>query len=238
MRKYIIWYFLLLFGLFLSACGIAAPEVLPPEEIIAHTTQRMAGLPGFHFLLERSGHPAYIDANETIAFRRAEGDYVAPDSARANVRVITPGLIAEVKMVGIGEDYWETNFLTGEWDRYPIDQGFNPAVLFDSESGFQMVLENDLSELRFIGFEELEEMPGKSLYALQGTVAGERLYKMSYGMIGPDTMQISLWIDPDKFDIYRVLVIDPTNNPTDPTLWTFDFWNFGETADIKPPPTE
>lgn len=229
---------LILLGWLLAACQAAKPASLPPEEIVANAARRMSGLAGFHFLIERSGHPAYLDEAETIAFRRAEGDYVAPDRARAKVRVIAPGLIAEVDMVSIGQDYFETNLLTGQWQQFPTDQGFNPAVLFDPETGFQVVLENDLSELTLAGIEELEEVPGKQLYKLQGTVGGEKLYEMSYSMIGPQPMQVSLWIAPDTFDLYRALVIDSASDPADPTQWKFDFWDFDKPAEIGPPPVE
>ena len=60
-----------------SACRSNAPEMLPPEQIIQRTAGHMQNLPGFHFVIERNGAPAYLDISETIVFRRAEGDYVA-----------------------------------------------------------------------------------------------------------------------------------------------------------------
>jgi hypothetical protein len=224
--------------LVLCACQSDGPEMLPPDEIIAQAASRMQSLPGFHFVIERSGTPAYLDVDETIAFRRAEGDFVSPDQARASIRVILPGLIAEVDIVSLGEDYWETNVLTGEWQQLPAGMGFNPAVLFDQRTGFQSVLENDLSELALLGIEELEEIPGQKLYSLQARVKGEQLYQMSYGMIGPETMDISLWVSPENFDLYRIQIIDPVEGSSEPTNWLIDFWDFGTAVEITPPPTQ
>jgi hypothetical protein len=224
--------------LLLSACQSDDIEILPPEDIINRAASRMQNLPGFHFVIERSGTPAYLDFDETISFRRAEGDYVSPDQAKASIRVILPGLIAEVNIISLGEDYWETNVLTGEWQQLPTGMGFNPAVLFDQHTGFQSVLENDLSELAFLGIEELEEIPGQKFYNLQAQVEGDQLYQMSYGMIGPETMDISLWIDPESFDLYRIWIVDPVEGAPEPTNWLIDFWDFGTVAEIEPPPTQ
>jgi LppX_LprAFG lipoprotein len=234
-RFALLWIFVL-FGL--CACQADKPVLLSPQEIIAQSADHMQNLPGFHFVIERSGTPAYLDMDETIAFRRAEGDYMAPDQAQASIRVILPGLVAEVDMVSLGEDYWETNVLTGEWQQLPTGMGFNPAVLFDQRTGFQSVLENDLSDLALLGTQELEEIPGQKLYALTARVKGEQLYQMSYGMIGPETMDISLWVAPETFDLYRIEIVDPVEGAAEPTNWLIDFWNFGTTVEITPPPTQ
>jgi hypothetical protein len=220
----------------LSACGEPAAPELPAEEIIQRSTARMKELPGFHFVIDRSGAPAYLDYTETLSFARAEGDFVAPDRARAEIRIIAPGIVAEIRIVGIGEEYWETNLISGEWSALPPGAGFNPAVLFDPQIGFQPVLESDLTDLALVGIEELEELPGQPLYALTARLRGERIYAMSYEMIGPETMDVKLWIAPQTFELYRAIITEPTDDPANPTIWQLDFWDFGVTADISPPP--
>jgi hypothetical protein len=109
-------------------------------------------------------------------------------------------------------------------------------VLFDPQIGFQPVLESDLTNLELIGIEELEELPGQSLYLISGQLRGDRLFLMSYEMIGPETMDVRLWIAPDTFDLYRVIITEPTPDPDNPTIWQLDFWDFNSVADIYPPP--
>lgn len=220
------------------ACGQAAPEALPPEEIIARSVERMTGLDSFHFVIDRSGAPAYLDDEESLSFSRAEGDFIAPDRATADIRVIAPGLVAELSIIAIGEDYWETNLLSGQWQALPTGAGFNPAVLFDPQRGLQPVLENDLTDLQLAGVAELDELPGQKLYRLTGRVAGENLVAMSYAMIGPQPMDIQLWIAPQTFELYRILITEPTADPADPTIWQLDFWNFNTPVTIAPPPIE
>jgi len=125
--------------------------------------------------------------------------------------------------------------LSGEWQALPPNWGFNPASLFDREIGIQSILMSDLRSLRFLGYEELEEYPGKLLYALEGSLDGERLYRLSYGMIGPGTLEISLYIAPETFELYRLNIVDHRPDAEEDTLWQLDFWNFDQSMDIVPP---
>ncbi len=161
---------------------------------------------------------------------------MVPDQARAQIRIIAPGIVAEIRMVALGDSYWESNLLSGEWQTLPSGTGFNPAILFDPQVGLQPVLDSDLSNLELRGVEELTELPGVQLYALTGRLDGQRIYQMSYAMIGPETMDVTLWIAPETFELYRVLITEPSADPADPTIWQLDFWDFDVPLEITPPP--
>jgi lipoprotein LprG len=196
----------------------------------------MNGLEGFYFIIDRSGAPAFLDPGETISFRRAEGYYVAPDRAQATVRVIAPGLVTDVNIISIGETQWETNLLTATWQKLPPNWGFNPAVLFDPNIGIQSILAADLVDLAVTGNEKLEDGPDGPLYVINGRLDGPRLYEMSYGLIGPETMDVSLWIAPESFELVRAIISDPNGGgESETSLWQVDFRQFGKVVDIAPP---
>lgn len=225
-----------------AACGQPTPPPLPPEEILSRAAEQMKSLQGFHYLIDRSGAPAYLNAEQTLAFAQAEGDFYAPDQARANIRVILPGLVAEVNMIALGDDYWESGLLSNQWEKLPPGMGFNPANLFDPQSGFQEILRADLVELSYDGLQELPDLPGESFYALRGKLEGERLYALSYGLMGPQSMDVNLWIAPTTFEVYRVQIDEPLlPGESDPngesvTRWQVDFWDFNQVEAIAPPP--
>jgi len=223
----------LLAAVALSACSPAPTPDLPVDEIVSRSAGRMRSMPGFHFLIEREGASAFLDPQDTLSFRRAEGEYASPDRVQATIRVIAPGMVAEISVISIGAVQWETDFLTGEWQELPPDWGFNPAVLFDPETGIQAALVEDLSGLVLLGTEELEETPGQRLYHLQGRFAGERLYAVSYGMIGPEAADAELWIAPGTFEVYRMILVEPGEQ--EDTIWTIDFWDFDQIPEILPP---
>lgn len=229
--------FFILAACLFSACQEPEPEALPPEEIVQKSAERMNGMSGFEFVIERSGEPVYLDPDDTIAFRRAEGHYVAPDSAQAVVTIITPGLVSEVGVISIGGTQWESNLLAPDWHEIPPDWAFDPAVLFDSEIGIQSILLSDLSDLALEGSEVIEDGPDQRLYIVSGTLGGDRINEMSYGTIGPGTMTMRIWIAPETFELYRVLITDPSQGGDEPTVWQVDFRQFDQTIEIEPPPS-
>lgn len=214
-----------------------APD-LPADEMVARSAARMQQLDGFRFVIDRSGAPAFVDPNETISFAQAIGDYVAPDRARATVRVILPGLVTELNIISIDDVQWETNVATGQWEELPPNWGFNPTVLFDNEVGLQAVLASDMSNIQFVGSETIEDGPNKLLYALTGDVAGERLFQMSNGLIGPDPVQAKLWIAPETFELHRIVATEPVADADEPSVWQVDFSEYDRVVEIAPPVVE
>jgi hypothetical protein len=225
-----------LFTALIAACGEPTPEPLPAQEIVASSAERMIGMEGFHFILDRTGLPAYLDSNETISFRRAEGFYVAPDKSIAEVRVIAPGFITDVSVVSIDDIQWETNLLTNEWNQLPPDWGFNPTVLFDAEIGIQSILASDMVNHTLTGIEKLDNGSNTNLYVVEGDLVGDKTFQMSYGLIGPENLQVKLWIAPETFELHRALITDPNSDGEESTLWQVDFLEFDRVVDIEPPP--
>ena len=226
----------LLFLILLSACGGSEKEVTDPQELITLSSERMRSLGGFQYKIDRTGESAFIDESETISFRTAEGHYVVPDKVTATVKVITPLIVTEVDIISIGDEQWETNVLTGLWQKVPVEYAFQPQELLNPESGLQAILEKDLFDLTLVGLEKLEEMPGKSLQYIQGSLNGQGAYDLTNGMIDNEVLSVQLWIDPDTYDMHRVVVIDPMNEgDEEDTVWQIDFWDFDNVIEITSP---
>lgn len=223
--------------LVLTGCsGTLTPE-FTPEEIISRSADRMKTLSGFDLLFDRSGAPAFLDYEEILSLSKMEGHYDTPDKVRATVRVIAPGFVVDVDVISIGRIQWQTNVITGEWEQIPEDWGFNPSALFDPEFGLGAILTTDLSELELLGLEELDEMPGKKLYAISATLTGENIFDLSNGLIGPDAMHAKIFIDPETFDLHRTILIEHQGDEELERIWTIDFWNFDTVENIEPPET-
>lgn len=226
---------LLLTFVFLVACS-TAPEDIPPETIVAKSAQTMRALDGFSFRLARSGAPVYVDPGGVVAFRAAEGSFVSPDRVQAVVKVIAPAIVAEVSVIGIGDQEWETNIFSGDWELVPPEYAFQPAVLFDPESGIHQALENFLYDVELLDVTELEEIPGLTLYHLHGKMEGSNVHVLTRALIDEQVLDIELWIEPETFKLHRVIIIDPVNEGAEEgTIWQFDFWDFGRVIEILPP---
>jgi len=212
------------------------PPLLPASEILARSVDRMSAQSGFEFLITRSGAPAFLNVYERIAFRRAEGQYVAPDRVSASVRVIAPGLVTDVQIISIGDDQWETNYITGDWQVSDPRYTFNPLRLFDPLNGIPAILTDELHEPLLVGLEEIPEVPGKTLYAITATVDGARPSDMTFGMIEPVPLETKIWIDPELFDVYRIFITSPgQTDEAEDAFWQIDFWNFNGSFSIGNP---
>ena len=220
---------------FIAACTGESVPLYPPQEIVERSAEAMSSLAGFHFLIERSGAPAFLSEQHSISLRRVEGDFVAPDRALAAVRVIAPGAVLDVQAISLDGRYWETNPFSGHWQEYPAEQGFNPAVLFAPETGIPAMLRSDLSRLSLVGVVELDDLPGLDLYEIQGQLDGGRIYALSYGLIGPGEIEVKLWVEPGTFYLQRLMMREPDEDEGESTSWLVDLWDFGELAEIQPP---
>ncbi len=219
-----------------TACGAGPAQNLTPQEILVKSATVMRGLAGFHFDLVRSGASAFLDPGHTVSFREADGIFVSPDRVQATVKVILPGLAAEVSIIGIGDQEWETNVLTGAWELVPPEYAFQPAVLFDPQGGIQKALQENLTNLEFVGIEELEEAPGLGLYHLRGKMDGAKVQSITLGLIDSQPLSVDLWISPNSFDLYSVVIVDPAvEGETEATTWQMNFWDFDKVIEIKPP---
>lgn len=236
LKRIYLWAGLIVFGILLPGCFNPQLEEIPPNEIVARSAERMSSLKGFEFVVDRSGEPAFLNPDETIAFRRAEGQYVNPNRVFTKVRVIAPGLVAEVQLINIEGEQWETNLLSGEWQPSDTRYTFNPALLFDPNNGIPFILANHLKNLILLGMEEIPEVPGRKLYVIEADMQGEIAYQMTYGMIDKDPLKVKVWVEPNMFDLYRIILVDPAGaGEKESTTWQIDFWNFDSTFEIQKP---
>jgi hypothetical protein len=143
-------------------------------------------------------------------------------------------LIAEVNIVSIEGRFWQTNPLTNAWEEYDPTTVFNPATLFDPQIGIEPILETDLTAPKLVGNEKLDKWPDKQLYHISGQMKGETIYALTLNLIGPEMMNVDLWVAPKTFEIHRLQITDPTEGG-EATVWTLDFLSFGQKVDIQPP---
>ncbi len=225
----------ILIVIFITSCSAATPTPIPADQIIFNAAERMTGTSGFRFSIDRTGAPAYLDAFELLSLSRLEGDYIAPDRVQATVRIVAPGIVTEISFVGIGESQWQTNPFSGKWETLPPGIGFNPALLFDPEIGLQAILATDLEALELLENDEIETLPGQTLFHLTGQLKGEKTFEITDGLIGPEIMDVELWIAPDTFELHRLILIENLEDPESERSWQMDFWDFDLDAEIIPP---
>jgi hypothetical protein len=224
-------------AILITGCTETQEDVLTADEALALSAETMRAKAGFSFLIIPEGEDAFLDQQKTIILSQAEGDYLVPDKVSATIKIIFSGIVAEVSVISIGEDTWETNVLTGGWQESSADYAFQPLSLFHPEIGLVAVIAEDTSELEMEEGATLEELPGIELLHLNGKLEGTRVSQLSAGLIDDELLDIELWIDSESYELHRLMITDPANTAEGvDTDWQIDFWNFGTAADIQPPP--
>lgn len=174
------------------------------------------------FAMERTGAVVTIQG---MAFDGATGEFQAPHSARALLRVRASDLSIELGSISVGERTWLTNPLAGGWELVDPDLAFNPADLFDVETGWRQVLEEatDAEYLGRIGDRD----------RVQATVAGDRVRALTAGVAEAQPASLVMEIDPETSLLVR-LEFDTTGQDG-VSSWTIDLGGYDEPVQIDPP---
>ncbi len=220
----------------LAGCGGILGGGKSPQAMLEDAVAQMNSLEGYQFQLAHSGSPAYIDAQNTTEFLNASGHFVAPDKVETTIKISLQSIIAEVSVISLGDQQWASNPLTGGYQEMDDTFSYRPTLFFDPEDGFFATLGEALIDLEVIGEEELDEMPGLKLQHLQGSLPGDVINEVSYGLIQVDALLVDLWLDPGANEIHRVTLTDPAAvDAEEPAMWQLDFWDFGITKVIAAP---
>jgi lipoprotein LprG len=194
--------------------------------------QAMLQVPSFHFKIEISGSPVYLNRATALQLRTAEGDFSRPDRMGVHLKVIAAVAAAELDMIAIGNEQYLTNILTQQWEVLPPEFGFNPAVMFDPKVGIEQVLSGGIDAAKLVGVETIDNA---NVYHVTGQLDGARVQGMSGGLIGTSRVEAEVWVDGSTFLPRKAIVIDRSVSTDKPTTWTLTFGSYGKTVNIVAP---
>lgn len=227
---------LLLVTLGLLACRESSEEATPtpsPQSLIEAASDRFAELDTAHYALTIDGD-VFLDDQNVLALRGAEGDLQRPDRATAKASIGFGGTTISVDIVALGQEQYMTNFLTGRWERAPQDLGYNPAVVFDPERGIPGVL-RDARDVTLVGEESLD---GTAAHHLRGVVARAAVAPMTGDAFQGDPIDFDLWIDRGTSEILKVVLHDTAAaQGATPATWTLVLSQHNQPVTIEQPAT-
>jgi hypothetical protein len=209
----------------LAACGGGDPDYdgVDPSDVLASSAEAMAAVESASFEMRRSGATVEI---EGMVFDSAVGEYVAPDSARALLRLRAGDLSVELGTISIGERTWLTNPLSGSWEELESGTGFNPADIFDPDIGWPPLLTDDISNVEY-----LDRRGG--VHRIRGTVAGERMAVLTAGLADAQPVTVEMEIDRSTNRLHRLEF--ETMGDGGVSSWVIDLSGYDESVQIQPP---
>lgn len=208
----------------LTACSSTSSDSSePPPDLLERSSNVMGSLQFASYTMERSGAPITVQGLE---FNSADGVYAAPASASAVLDVAVSGITVRVATISVDDRTWLTNPVTGAWEELDPGTGFNPALVFDSEIGWQRLLSEDLSDVSVDGTDG-------AVWLVSATVAGERVDVLTAGLAGGDAIPIELEIDRESSHLVSVRFT--TVGAEGSSDWVIELSDFDQPVTIEQP---
>jgi lipoprotein LprG len=225
--------------LLLTGCGAAlggiggTPTPTPTaQEIADRVVEAMREVDSLHFAIEFGGAPVYADPDNRFTLISLEGDVRRPDAARAAIQVRSVGSLATIRLVSLAGQMYATNPVTREWICFPEGVLFDPVILFDQQRGLDQLLREQYQNITLEGTTELD---GSAHYHLSGTIDGQPLRALTFGMLGVGTVEVDLWADVDTLRLTQMVLVDTGNQPDNPSTWRMTFSDYNSDVDIRAP---
>jgi hypothetical protein len=224
---------LVLLAFAVAACGGNAAKSgdVDTPTLLAKTSERLNAVKSVHFTAAIEG-AAYIDTARTIQLRSATGDIVVPDQMQAKIQIALGAANADVSLVTIGDDKYQTDLLTGRWG--PAQPGFDysPTILFDRSQGLSSVL-GKLREVERAGEETVD---GQAAYRLRAKVDRATIQPITSGAIEGDPVGAELWIARDSYNLLKLVLTEPKTPDKDkPAVWTLTLDKYDQPVTITRP---
>lgn len=230
---------LILTTLFLIGCSASAPTETPldPRTLLTQAATNLRGKQTFRVIIERTGADyLFVTDLGNVGFDRAEGQYVAPDTIGAKVKVVLGELPVEADVYAKGADQSVRGIWTNmQWQNSVFAPGFDPSKILAEDAGLDTAM-NALVEPQLVGEETLDD--GTVVYHITGTANGPDVAALVVNLIQmTGTVNVDLYIGKDNALPQRFVIVqtDTAAEGQDPTTWTIDLYDFDATAAVEIP---
>jgi hypothetical protein len=211
-----------------SAQAQAGRGKASPQEHLNRAADAVLRLKSAQFSLTREGAPAFLDEKNGITFTAAQCSYAAPDRVSCKVKVSSKsGSILQLTRVWVPEGTFQSNPLTRQFAKAPLDSSFNGVVLF-ARTGIPGILQTSVQKPQLAGSETIRD---KSTVHLKGEVRGEKLNPLMGSTLKPELMYpVDLWMEEHSANPVRIHITEPEGNG-----WMIELFSANEPVDIPTP---
>lgn len=221
--------------LLVSACTSSddeTEETPDPEEVLDQALDTFQETESARFTLDIDGTiglGAEGEGNGELELGAVEGAVERPASAQAEANVQFMGSSVTMEIVAVDGELFLRNLLSGDWERAPTDLNFDPARIFDDETGISRIVDQ-LDELTNEGEETVNGEDAWHISAIIDTSEVE-------GLTGPffegEILDLDMWIASDDHRLHRVQLHD--SEAEEPSTWELTLTEHDEPVDITAP---
>jgi hypothetical protein len=232
----------ILASLIIVGCSTNAPATeapLDPHTLLTQAVSNLRPKQTFRVIIERTGAD-YIFQTELgdVAFKRAEGQYVAPDTIGAKVKIVLGNLPVEADVYAKGANQSVRGVWTSmKWETSVFAPGFDPSKIVSNENSGLDHAVNALVEPKLLGEETMDD--GTTVYHISATANGADVAAMVVNLIQmTGTVNVDVYLAKDTGLPVRFVIVQPdsaTATQTDPTQWTIDLFDFDAQSDVEIP---
>lgn len=200
----------------------------PAAQVLAGAADAVKQLRSFHFVLthENGSTPIVLSLNLV----RAEGDIVAPDRLRGELKATQGAFGATMKVVAIGKDLWLTDPIVGKWQK--LGQNINIHDIFAPDKGVPELLRNARNG-QVTGEETIGGVRSRLVHA---TVDGGALQAIApIAQQGRD-VPVTIWVGKDDALVRRIDIEGPLTDKEKPDIRRrLDLSKFNQQIEITAP---
>ena len=190
----------------------------------------MEGLEAFHFHLHHKD--GSLEFFPGLIVNEIEGNVVKPDKIYVSFRgSMGTGLAIKSNLIGIGDEVYMTNPLTGQWTAGP--EAINVFGFFNPDQGVQMMM----SQIE--QFALVESLGSSKFFTITGLLAVSALSPLVGSTLENSVVQVELVIDSNRFYLLEAKfmgAVTPTDSTSTTRIVTLSMFN--EPASIKAPITQ
>lgn len=230
---------LILTTLFLLGCSTSAPTETPldPRALLTQAATNLRAKQTFRVIIERDGAEyLFVTDLGDVGFDRAEGQYLAPDTIGAKVKVVLGELPVEADVYAKGANQSVRGIWTNmQWQEGIFAPGFDPSKILAENAGLDTAM-NALVDPQLVGEETLED--GTAVYHIRASANGPDVAALVVNLIQmTDTVNVDLYIGKDNALPQRFVIVQPDTaaEGQEPTTWTIDLYDFDAESGIELP---
>ena len=233
-RRYLT-FSLVIVMMIVAACdgGDTAEAPDDPVELLTEAANNMRAVKTFGIEIRQEGidYEFISDLGEgevLVTFRRAIGQYVAPDQIQLDISIRVSGVTVNVLIYGRGDEQWYRVPIFG-WQDADFATGFNPETLIAEDTGFQAAL----ASLIDLEYEGLTSVDGTETYKLSGSADGTDVADLLVGLIEDEgEVDVEVYIDTETRYPIRITIIQKETDPDDPMRWIIDLFDINADPDL------